>query len=147
MDIKTKNVLLNVLILVSIIGAILSSYLLYNHYAPASQEVICTSAPNFSCSAVNTSKYAQLFDLPVALYGVIWFVFLGLLSYAALKNSSQLAKVFWWNIPGFIFVLYLVAAEFLLKTICLLCTAVHVLVLAAFIISTSLYISQYKSSE
>lgn len=146
MDRKNKNVLLKILIFVSTAGLLLSSYLLYNHYVPESQEGICTSATNFSCSVVNTSKYATLLGMPVALYGVVWFVLLGLLSYATLKNSNQLARIFWWNVSGFAFVVYLVAAEFLLKTICLLCTGVHALVLTAFIISTSLYISQYKQS-
>ncbi len=144
METKTPKLLLKILIFISVIGSFTSSYLLYNHYAPASQEGICTGVPDFSCSVVNTSKYATLLGMPVALYGILWFVLLGLLSGGALKERRHIPKLFWWNVLGFAFVIYLVVAEFLLKTLCLLCTGVHVLALVAFIISTSLYISPYR---
>ena len=144
---KTQKILLQILIVVSVLGTIISSYLLYNHYLPDTQKGLCTSASILSCSVVNSSKYATLLDMPVALYGAIWFVFSGLLSYGALSNKNLISKIFWWNIFGFAFVIYLIVAEFLLKTICLFCTGIHALVLAALIISTSLYISQHKSSK
>ncbi len=144
---KTKKILLLILIVVSVLGTITSSYLLYNHYLPDAQNGLCTSASILSCSVVNSSKYATLFDMPVALYGIIWFVFSGLLSYGALSNKTLISKLFWWNTFGFAFVLYLIAAEFLLKTLCLFCTGAHILALVALIISTSLYISQSKQLQ
>ena len=144
MEHKIRKRLLKLLIFISFLGVATSAYLLYNHYLPESQNGLCVSANVFSCSVVNTSKYATLFDLPVALYGIIWFVLLGLLSGGALKQQAHIPKLFWWNVSGFGFVIYLLIAEFLLKTLCLLCTGVHALALAAFIISTSLYISQSK---
>lgn len=143
---KTQKILLQILIVVSVLGTVISSYLLYNHHLPGTQNELCTSASIISCSVVNSSKYATLLDLPVALYGIIWFVFSGLLSYGALSNKNLISKIFWWNTFGFVFVIYLIVTEFLLKTICLLCTSIHVLVLAALIISTSLYISKARSS-
>jgi uncharacterized membrane protein len=115
------------------VGLLLSAYLTVEHLtAPGSLACPATAAVN--CARVTTSEQSTLFGVPVALLGVGFFVAMMLL---CLPWTWRLPdpRVEWGRIglavTGVAFVLYLVYAElFLLDTICLWCTAVHILTLA-----------------
>ena len=126
---------LNVIIVLSIIGLLTSIYMFYTHYAPPSEGSICDISSSVSCSIVNTSKYSELFNVPVSLLGGIWFVFLGLMAHAAKKNKSLFAGLLALNIIGMISVVYLIIAEILLKTLCPFCTVVHIIIVVTLVLS------------
>lgn len=132
-------------IVLSVIGIIISLYLIQNHYAPPTKGSICDFGETVSCSLVNTSAYSELFNVPVALFGVLWFVFLIAFSWKGLKNDKAMpTALLIWSIVGLFSVVYLVIAEIILQAICLLCTAVHVIVLIVLVFSVLLYKTQKK---
>jgi len=61
------------------IGVIISAYLLYIHYFPlipdAALYSLCTAGSTFDCNAVNTSAYAMLFGMPLAAWGMAFYLF------------------------------------------------------------------------
>ncbi len=127
-----------------LIGIFTSLMLVKDHYAPPTAGAWCDISSNISCSLVNTSAFSELLNVPVALLGVLWFIFLLLLARNALtKDGTLAAGVFWWSVLGFIFVIYMIIAEIILKALCPLCTIVHIIVLINFIFAAS----EYKKLE
>ncbi|MBT4539308.1 vitamin K epoxide reductase family protein [Candidatus Woesearchaeota archaeon] len=131
--------ILNIIIVLSIVGLLVSIYLLYTHIAPPTEGSICDISSTVSCSIVNSSVFAKLLGVPVSLFGAIWFVFLGLISWKAKRQKKLIQGLLPWNILGMLFVIYLIIAEILLKAVCLFCTAVHIITLITFILSIILY--------
>ena len=143
---NTKKIL-NAIIILSIIGIVTSLYLIQNHYAPPTEGSLCDFSESVSCSLVNTSTYSMLFNVPVALFGALWFLTLGLMAWKAKETKTQhslFTGILGWNILGMLFVIYLIIAEIILEAICPLCTVVHVITLIAFVLSIILYKS-FKS--
>ncbi len=134
--INTKQ-LLTIIIILGIIGLFTSTYLVKNHYAPGSA---CDISKSISCSTVNNSKYAELFNVPVAVLGLIWFILLLAMAWKTYHGQHHLSKIMlWWLIIGIIFVAYMVLAEFLLGVICPSCTIVHLIVLISLFLCYLLY--------
>jgi len=75
---QNKKLFLSMLI-TSGIGIIISAYLLYIHYFPLIPDAVfyslCTAGSTFDCNAVNTSAYAMLFGMPLAGWGVAFYLF------------------------------------------------------------------------
>ncbi len=122
----------------SILGIIISIYLSYNHYSLISDPQslsFCDLGGVFNCSKVNSSKYSEILGAPVALLGVVFFfltLYYSKKSYGNTKYYQHLAITFGL---GFLFSLYMIYAEFVLKTVCILCTILHLIILAGLIIS------------
>ncbi len=128
--------------LICIAGLGLASFLTYGHYfnqaAISNTCPMGTSSGLVNCGAVTTSPESIIFGIPVALYGLVYFV--GML--ALCLPVSWRSPSIWvarirvgLNIVGIGFVLYLVSVEFLqVKHICLYCTGVHILQFALFML-------------
>ena len=117
-------------------GVAISIYLLIVHYEPSA--LICSNSGVVNCSKVLTSPSSVIFGVPVPIFGLLFFVGMGAicLPFAWRSDAAWLA---WGRIAaavaGIGMVIYLVAQEALvLHTICLWCTAVHVLTFAMFLI-------------
>jgi len=128
-----------VLIILSILGLATSAYLVYDHYNPNLQGSICDITAAISCAVVNSGIYSTILGIPVALFGVLWFLILGLLSWNTLKGKKCSKYLLGWNILGMLFVIYFIYIEILLTTICPFCTVVHVLAIFSLILSLLLY--------
>src|SRR3989338_4236351 len=120
-----KKTILKSFVWLSLLGLALSLYLSYTHFAPPTEGSFCDFTENISCSLVNTSIYSELFHVPVALFGALWFFVLLMLTWNAF--SAKYAPVFVralfaWSLPGFLFILYMIYAEIQLEAICPLCT-------------------------
>ena len=127
---------LNVFLILSLLGVIISTYLVFNHYNPPAEGAFCDLTETASCSLVNTSVFSELFNVPVALLGAFWFIILALLSFRAkVKNGAFILGLVIWSILGILFTIYMIIAEFLLKAICPLCTILHIFILFMLIIS------------
>lgn len=123
----------------------MAAFLTWGHYFD--QIAINNSCPLsgsggiVNCGAVTTSPESIILGLPVALYGLVYFVVMtGLCLTFAWRSASPL--VAWGRlilvIAGMGFVLYLVAVELLqLDFICLECTSVHVLQFVLFLLVIS----------
>ena len=135
-----KKALYIILIIFSLIGIAASGYLTYNHYAVG--ESFCDVSTTVSCSLVNSSVYSELFNIPVAALGILWFVYLGLFSIKLLKKEDSAFKkgLLYLSYAGLGFVLYMILAEILLQALCPTCTFVHILVLIIF--GISLYLNK-----
>lgn len=84
----------------------------------------CTTSGVINCERVTTSAYSRILGVPVALLGAVWFT----AEIALIYLKSWFAFPFW--VLGMAFVGYLLFSEYMLGSICLYCTAVHVTVVA-----------------
>ena len=64
---------LKVVSYLAIVALLVSLYLLYIHFAPSHSEV-CNLSDTVNCDVVNKSSYAELFNVPVSLWGAITFI-------------------------------------------------------------------------
>jgi uncharacterized membrane protein/thiol-disulfide isomerase/thioredoxin len=101
---------------------------------------VCDVNSTFSCSQAYTSQYGSIGGVPVALLGVLFFLFvIGLVVLCG--RSASAAR----NLPGYVFaastlglamVMYLGYASYvILGTICLLCVGTYVAVIGLFLTS------------
>lgn len=141
---RKKHFILCILIL-SILGLITSLYLTYDHYHPSIEGSVCDITASVSCTVLNSGIYSTIIGIPVALYGVAWFIILGIFSWNSLNNTNTIPKLLWWNAVGFMSIFYFIYIEFLLSTICPFCTVVHILVAVSLILSILLHKQFYKS--
>ncbi len=147
--------------LLCLAGLGLAAFLTYGHYFD--QAAISSTCPLgghsslVDCGLVTTSPESVIFGVPVALYGLGFFVvMLGLnLPRAWRATSPLIAKGrLALSVVGMGFVLYLVGVEFLeLHHICLYCTFVHVLQFVLFLVivtgwyDTGYAVARYESEE
>jgi len=66
---------LQLLLIFSIIGLLVSLYLVFDHFFPESRR-ICDLSSTVSCTVLNKSPFSKLFGVPVAVHGVLWFAVL-----------------------------------------------------------------------
>jgi uncharacterized membrane protein len=128
---------------ISLAGLGLSVFLTWAHYFDqAAITNSCKLAGGGSgivnCGLVTTSPQSVVFGIPVAVYGLGFFVVMTVLCLPIAWRSTSiwLARArLGLNIVGMGFVLYLVSVEFLqLHHICLYCTGVHLLQFALFLL-------------
>lgn len=130
MEEKTKKLSLQTILILSLAGIIISAYLVQNHYAPPEAGSLCDFTDTISCSLVNTSEYSEVFGVPLALLGALWFFFLGWMTWKALQHDHYMPKLmFYWAIIGIGSVMYTIVAEILLQALCPLCTVLHLFII------------------
>jgi uncharacterized membrane protein len=114
-----------------VLGLAISLYLSVVHYANGIVSLACAIGGLVNCEQVTSSAESMIGPLPVAVLGVFWFAIYLTLALGGSKSSYRLA----WAAAGLAFVFYLVYAElFAIGAVCLWCTAVHVVVVALFLI-------------
>ena len=109
------------MLLLSIIGLADSSYLTSRHIISHGGLVTCGIE---GCGPVLNSQYAEMFGIPVAVLGVIFYglVFLGLLIYLAKQKKRVLKFVSRFTVVGFLASLYFVYLQlFVIESICAFC--------------------------
>ncbi len=111
-----------------LIGLIDSIYLTYAHYVP--NALICSSTGFINCALVTTSKYSVVFGIPLAIYGLIWFIAQLMLFFVPKNNDIKIA----WNSIGLFAVSYSVISMYLLGKICKYCTMLDILIVLIFFI-------------
>jgi len=132
------------LVAFSIIGLAASSMSAYVHYrllTDPSYTSFCDVNTSVNCTQAYLSRFGSLWGVPVALWGVLFFVVVLLLAIAGGRARSASREA----IPGYIFsmstiglaiVLYLAWASFFqLHTVCLFCATTYIAVIAIFILS------------
>lgn len=134
-----KNILILIIVL-GIIGLLTSVYLIKSHYTPPIEGALCDLGETVSCSVVNTSIYSELFNVSVAVLGVIWFVVLLFMCRSVLKKDKVVvALMLGWSVIGALFVVYMIIAEIILQALCPACTVVHVVVFITLLLSAAIY--------
>ncbi len=106
------------MIVLSVIGLGLASYLTYVHYSGG--QVLCTSD---SCELVQTSVYSKLAGVPVALMGLIGYALIFVSLVLPEREQTRLATL-GLTVVGFGFSAYLTGRElFSLHHICEWCVS------------------------
>ena len=116
-------------------GLAVSFYLTVAHYATA-VTLACPDTGVINCEKVTTSPQSVVFGVPVALLGLIFFVFMAAVT-APWAWRATWPALRWMRLGSLIagvgFVVYLVYTElFTLDAICLECTTVHVITFLLF---------------
>ncbi len=146
-------------IVLCLTGLGVSLYLTLVHVTRGQVPLVCTSAGLVNCEQVTTSPESAIGPVPVAVLGVVWFVGTLALTLASgpapggpgeqrpgllagtwvsglrRQRPTAVARL-GWSIGGLLVIFYLIYAElFLIGSICLWCTVVHVLVIALFLLA------------
>ena len=118
-----------------------SSYVHYKLLTDPSYISFCDVNPAVSCTQAYLSPYGSVWGVPVALFGVLFFVLVLLLVGLGAREKSPArdsaaAYVFVLSSVGVAVVIYLAWASYIkLHTFCPLCATTYVAVMAIFIIS------------
>jgi uncharacterized membrane protein len=125
-----------VTLVLSIYGLGASIYLTITHFQP--KALACVSNATFNCEKVTQSPQSEIFGIPVAMLGLVFFVPMLLLCLPAAWRSADrrihLARLV-LSVTGVGMILYLIIAElFLIKSICLWCSSVHVTTFLLFVV-------------
>ena len=117
----------------SVAGLAVSVYLTVDHFTTRTV-LACPANASVDCHKVTTSEYASVLGIPVALYGLVFFVGMVALTLPYAWRDPRLRRVrLGASLVGVASVIYLVGAElFGVGAICLWCTAVHVITVAIF---------------
>jgi uncharacterized membrane protein len=140
------------LVAMSLFGLWASSEVLIVYYTLKQSLPFCPlqQGPGIAlnCYAVLSSRYSQIFGIPLELLAVGYFIVNLLLVYLIAFGTDRLFKaslktLFGWRFLGIIIVPYLVFVELvLIRAICIYCTIMHVAIIADFVIIS--YLLFYK---
>ncbi|MBW4716591.1 vitamin K epoxide reductase family protein [Saccharothrix obliqua] len=117
-------------LVLSVAGLAVSAYLTVAHFS--ADALLCAEGEILDCGTVTTSEQSVFLGIPVAILGLAFFAFLTLVCLPVAWRDRRLRWVRLGAVGvGVLFVVYLVAAEFvLIGKICPWCTVVHVITLA-----------------
>ncbi len=124
--------LLQIIMAFSVIGLVIAVYSLLHNSGITSGE-FCTIGDKLNCDVVNKGPYSKFFGIPVALIGILGYLFL--LIAAGMKyrepGDTQLSLfLLLASLGGLAFSLYLTGIEaFVLDTWCLLCLTSQAMIL------------------
>ena len=133
-----RRLWLGTMILFSLLGMLISGYDMMHPWGE--EDSFCDFSSRWSCSAVNTCRWARLFNIKVAAYGLVVYssLFLGGL-FLLLRGMEPLVRnlLALVSVGGFIFSLYLTGIElFVLKMLCPTCVisqlSIAMILLSAF---------------
>lgn len=115
------------------LGIGISGYLTVAHFTQG-VTLACPTVGVINCERVTTSPQSNVGPVPVPILGLLWFAVLaGLAAVPGGGTAGTIRAV--WALGGLAFVFYLVYAElFLVGSICLWCTVVHLLTFACCLI-------------
>ncbi len=128
-------------LILSGLGLLVSAYLTAVHYITA-VPLACPSTGIIDCAQVLTSPQSVVLGLPLGVWGMAWFLVLGLLAARAGRagatgSGAVLARRVWVAL-GAVAVVYFIYLELLvIGRICIWCTSVHLIVLALFAMEAS----------
>jgi uncharacterized membrane protein len=114
-----------------------STYMTVAHFT-TSEILVCSGTGAIDCARVTSSAQSRFLGIPVAVLGLAWSVaMVAICTPAAWRSRASwisVARVA-LSCAGVAFVLWLIYAElFVIRAICLWCTAMHVLTFALFVL-------------
>jgi uncharacterized membrane protein len=119
---EREGSILTAIIVVAVLGVGVAGYLVYIHYAKVSPLCLGGSHKHSSCITVQSSSYAKLAGIPVALLGLLGYILI--LASLAIPGESGRVSGFAIALTGFGFSMYLTYREiFTIKAICEWCVS------------------------
>jgi uncharacterized membrane protein len=122
------------------LGAGVAAYLTYTHYNH--DALVCTVG---NCGTVQTSEYATIGPIPIALLGLGMFVTVAALALARLTGQSLIttsqANIACWTLAfaGLLYYVYLTYVEiWVIDAVCQWCVATSIITLAIFAVESVL---------
>jgi uncharacterized membrane protein len=117
---KVPSSLVIVVLVIGVLGFVDSTYLTIEHF----RNVVPPCTLVDGCEDVLTSSYSEILGIPVALFGVIYYLLLSIGAFAYLDNKNE--KMFRYalllTIFGFLGSLYFTSIQaFVLNAYCLYC--------------------------
>ena len=130
------------LIILSIIGIVLATYLFYNFLIkPPIESCFINSYVN--CDAVTKGSLSTILGIPVSLIGLTGYIIILILT--IIKNKKMVLGM---STFGLVFCLFITLQEiFILKVICPVCLTCQITMLLIFIIALKLNLKSNKSSK
>ncbi|NNN19849.1 MAG: vitamin K epoxide reductase family protein [Acidimicrobiaceae bacterium] len=117
----------------SLMGAAVGTYLTAAHFTSTSI-LACPSSGIINCARVTTSPQSYFLNIPVAVWGLIFFLYLSVINSPwGFKQENLKVPRLGSMFLGVAFVLWLLSAELLIiNSICLWCSVVHVITISIF---------------
>jgi uncharacterized membrane protein len=132
-----KNTSLTVIWIAAVVGVIDSAYLAYIKFSHVA--IYCTPGLG-DCATVNSSRWSELWGIPIALFGLA--TYLAVLFLVAFGSKIKFAKpyvnyaLFGIGLVGFLYSLYLTYLElFVIRAICQWCILSAICITVIFIAS------------
>lgn len=130
-------------IALSVLGTVVSIYMTI--FKLTENESMCLG--NGGCSVVNSSSYAEISGVPVALFGVGGY--LAILAVLLIEKRSKFFEqngpvfIFGLTLVGFLFTIYLIYVELaLIHALCPFCVTSQITMTILFILSVILLVRQ-----
>ncbi len=137
----------------AILGMAISIFLTDFHYKliaeqESSEDAICSLSSSFNCDLVNSSPYSEIFSIPIALWGLSFYlIFFTLISWSLRTTEQESFSVFLhlMAIGSVIYSAYLFyIAEFVIGALCPYCIMLYAVNIGLFI-STKVHMAKsYK---
>lgn len=136
-----NNIAIKLILFFAVFGIVVSVYALAHHFELAGGE-FCSIGDTLDCDKVNRSVYSEIFGVPVALLGIIFYALIFALALpnflrlvVGVKENFRRKILFYLSASGLLFTLYLNFVEaFLIKSFCLVCLASFAAVIGVFAI-------------
>lgn len=130
------SVYTKIIVIASCIGLLVAVYSLAHHFSLTSGE-FCTLGETLNCDIVNRGPYSEFMGIPVALLGIVGYLFFIVTTIVVDRQpGDRLLRFFQIAIlaAGFLFSLYLTGIEsFVLHVWCLLCLTSQTMTLIALV--------------
>jgi uncharacterized membrane protein len=121
---------------VALAGVAVSSVSLYHHFSK-SKTSFCDIGETFNCDLVNRSSYSTVLGVPVALIGILGYLFILALATIYREKAETPAMLLIVSVAGLGFALRLTYIEgHVLGVWCILCLTSLTLILASALLST-----------
>ncbi|MBX7145389.1 MAG: thioredoxin domain-containing protein [Oligoflexia bacterium] len=134
--------------IVALMGAAFACVSLLHHtemiYGVQSGPSFCNINAAFNCDAVNRSAFSQVFGIPLASYGLAFYLAILVLSFAARDRSFLPPSIYYRVLFALsvcallISVVLFCVAEFIIGTLCLMCVGVYVANITLYLIAHAL---------
>ena len=141
------------ILLLSILGTVLSGVLVFQHYYPDSDftTLSCGDSLENSCITVSQSDYSKLFGIPLATYGLLFYltiIFILLIADYAEASYYKISSFLLLPLITLSLIIDLVLAGLLVKIgeVCLLCVSTYLVNIAIFIL-TLLWVKKIVNEE
>jgi uncharacterized membrane protein len=124
--------------LVALAGVAVSSVSLYHHFSK-SKTSFCDIGQTFNCDLVNRSSYSTVLGVPVALIGILGYLFVLALATIYREKAETPAMLLIVSVAGLGFALRLTYIEgHVLGVWCILCLSSLTLIFASAALSTAI---------
>jgi len=121
-------------LVLAVVGLLISGYLTLLHY-DAHVPLACVNVGIIDCAGVLTSPQSQWFHIPVAAFGLLWFVVAIVLAALGRRDGAAHTWSLIWAVIGACTVVFLVYDELIvIGRICAWCTLVHLIVLTSLVL-------------